>query len=155
EFSPRAEPTPQVVARFEHGRSARLNIEVVGEGLAFVKGKIRDVDLWLLLDTASPSVLSKGVAQRLGLGPFGEEPESATGEAPAVRTLQDVTILLPGVELTQRSVSSYDMDRYQTSLGHKVDGILGAAFFASVVVQLDYARAQVAVSDPKTHRFSK
>src|SRR5262249_49412265 len=152
---PATTPAPEMTARFDSGRSApRIPLEVAGEGLAFVKGRIRDVDVWLLLDTASASVVSKGVAQRLGLVPLGEEPDAA-GERPSVRTLRDVTIRLPGVELAQPSVSSYDLDRYQTSLGHRVDGILGTGFFGSFVVELDYTRALLTIWNANAHRLSK
>src|SRR5262249_4859261 len=47
------------------------------------------------------------------------------------------------------------LDRYQTSLGHRVDGILGTGFFGSFVVELDYTRALLTIWNANAHRLSK
>ena len=153
---PAASATPAVRApiHFDKGHSARgIPVEIAGEGLAFVKGKVQDVDVWFLLDTASASVLSQKVAQRVGLSAPEGSPASGAEEGRAARPLPGFTIVFPGVAATLSAVSSLDLEPFQTALGHRVDGILGAPFFASFVVELDYARATVALSDPKAYRF--
>jgi PDZ domain-containing protein/aspartyl protease len=149
--------TPAVGApiRFDKGHSARgIPVQIAGEGLAFVKGKVQDVDVWLLLDTASASVLSQKVAEKLGLSAPESSPASGTEESRPTRALPGVNVSFPGVAVTLSSVSSFDLESFQTVLGHRVDGILGAPFFESLVVEIDYARATVALSDPKVYRFA-
>jgi len=152
-----AMPAPRVEARFDTGRSAReIPVEIAGEGLVFVKGRVRDADGWFLLDTASTSsVLSKRLALKLGLA----SPEDFLGAATRddglpVRILPEVTLRLPGVALTQAPMPSYDLDSLQIALGHRVDGVLGVPFFQSLAVELDYAGATMTLSDPKTFRLS-
>ena len=144
-------PTPTVRLRSAQA-AASIPIEVAGEGLAFVKGQVRGTDLWLLLDTASPSVLSEKEANKLGFAGEDRPPGGAGESRYTVRTLSDVTVRLPGVEIQQPKVSSFDLDLLQTALGHKIDGILGAPFFESFVVTIDFARARLSLADPKTGR---
>ena len=148
-----ATPAPRAPIHFEKGHSARsIPVEIAGEGLAFVKGKVGDVDVWFLLDTASASMLSQKVAEKLGLSAPGDSPSGATEESRSPRPLPAITVAFPGVDATLSSVSSFDLDPFQTALGHRVDAILGAPFFESFVVELDYARAAVTLSDPKFYR---
>src|ERR1700694_1935355 len=145
-----APPTVRAPIHFDKGHSARsIPVEIAGEGLAFVKGKVQDVDVWFLLDTASAFVLSQKMAEKLGLSaPEGPLASGAEEGRPA-RTLPGITVAFPGVTATLSSVSSFDLDPFQTALGHRVDGILGAPFFASLVVELDYTRATVALSEDR------
>jgi hypothetical protein len=152
---PAVSATPALGApiHFEKGHSARsIPVEIAGEGLAFVKGKVRDVDVWFLLDTASASMLSQKVAEKLGLSAPGGSLAGAAEESRPLRPLPGITVAFPGVDATLSSVSSFDLDPFQTALGHRVDGILGAPFFETFVVELDYARATVTLSDPKFYR---
>src|SRR6266851_6588725 len=72
-------PAPRAPIHFEKGHSARgIPVEIAGEGLAFVKGKVRDVEVWFLLDTASASMLSQKVAEKLGLSEPGNFPAGPT-----------------------------------------------------------------------------
>ena len=148
-----ATPALRAPIHFEKGHSARgIPVEIAGEGLAFVKGKVQDADVWFLLDTASASMLSQKVAEKLGLSAPGNSPAGATEESRSPRPLSAITVAFPGVSATLSSVSSLDLDPFQTALGHRVDGILGAPFFESFVVELDYTRATVTFSDPKVSR---
>lgn len=150
-----ATPIDRASIHFEKGHSARgIPVEIAGEGLAFVKGKVQDADVWFLLDTASASMLSQKVAEKVGLSAPAGSTAGATEESRSPRPLPAVTVAFPGVAATLASVSSFDLDPFQTALGHRVDGILGASFFESFVVELDYARATVALSDPKVYRFA-
>jgi hypothetical protein len=155
---PAASATPALrpPIQFDKGHSAQsLPVEIAGEGLAFVKGKVQNVDVWFLLDTASACVLSQKVAEKLGLSPPGDSPAGGMKESRPPRPLPGITVAFPGVAATLSSVSSFDLDPFQTALGHRVDGILGAPFFESFVVELDYARATVTLSDPKVYRSAR
>jgi hypothetical protein len=154
---PAASAMPAVPApiHFDKGHSARsIPVEIAGEGLAFVKGKVQDLDVWFLLDTASACVLSQKIAEKLGLSAQEGSRASGTEESRPARPLPGVTVAFPGVAATLSSLSSLDLEPFQMALGHRVDGILGAPFFTSFVVELDYTRATVALSDPKAYRFA-
>jgi PDZ domain-containing protein len=142
-----AAPTPAASAsiRFAAGRSARIPIEIAGSGLVFVRARVREIDTWLLVSSGSPSLLSTRVATQASLSG-----EPGTFSSLPVELLHDVTVDLPGVTLTQATVSSLNLDPMQTSLGHPIGGILGIPFFESFVIILDYAHGQLELHDPKT-----
>ena len=138
-------PTPSASARFTAGHSARIPIEIAGSGLVFVRARVREVDTWLLVSSGSPSLLSTRVATQASLSG-----EPGTFSSLPAELLHDVTVDLPGVTLTQATVSSLNLDPMQTSLGHPIGGILGIPFFESFVIILDYARGQLELHDAKT-----
>lgn len=143
-------PTAEANVRFTSGHSARMPIEIAGSGLVFVRARVRDVDTWLLVSSASPSMLSSRVAAQASLSG-----EPGTLASLPIETLHDVTVDLPGVSLTQPVVSSLNLDPMQTSLGHPMGGILGIPFFESFVIILDYDRGQLELRDPKTFATSR
>src|SRR5712691_4669438 len=113
---PAVSATPAVRApiHFDKGHSARsIPVEIAGEGLAFVKGKVQDVDVWFLLDTASPSVLSQKFAEKLGLSAPEGSPASGTEEGRPPRLLPGFIVAFPGVAATLSSVSSLDLEPFQ------------------------------------------
>ncbi len=148
---PAAQPgsgTAQFAARHE---ARAIPLDVVGEGLAFVQGQVQGTRVWLLLDTGSPSVLSRKLADKLGL-PGEDAAASGAPDQVPIRRLRDVAVDLPGVRILQPAVSSLDLDRLETLLGHRLDGILGTPFFESAVVEIDFAGRTLALSDPAAPR---
>jgi hypothetical protein len=154
--TPAPSPAPTRTVVFESGNAARaIPIDVAGDGLAFVKGQVGGNEVWLLLDTGSTSILSERLAEKLSLPGEGGLAGGGSGESRLPqRMLRDATIRLPGVEITQSGISSLDLDLLQTALGHRIDGILGTPFFESLVVEIDFARATVALRDPKRYRYA-
>ena len=155
---PPVSPTPagKPSMRFEASAGPiSIPIEIAGSGLAFVRARVRDVEVWLLLNTVSPSVLSQHAATRAGLE--GEPGSLAVkgGESPIpVEVLREVTIQFPGAELAQPTISSFDLDPMQTALGHPIDGILGIPFFESSVIAVDYGARRLELFDPERFRYS-
>src|SRR6266705_2931373 len=94
-------PSPAGSIRFDsHPTEHATSIEIAGSGLPFVRGRIRDSDLWFLLDTASPSVLSLKAATRLGLEGESRFLGGGTSESKfPIQVLHNVTVRLAGVEL--------------------------------------------------------
>jgi predicted aspartyl protease len=154
--SPSPTPPPAGAIRFDsHPIAHAMPIEIAGNGLPFVRGRIRDSDLWFLLDTASPSVLSVKAATRLGLeGESGFLGGRNSESKFPIQVLHNVTVRLAGVELDQPAVSSFDLDLMQTALGHPIDGILGTPFFESFVVVIDYSARRLELRDPKHFRYT-
>jgi hypothetical protein len=148
---PTVSPTPARPAslRFD-GSASPIPIEIAGSGLAFVRARVRDAEVWLLLHTASASVLSRKTATRAGLD--GEPGVLGESQIP-VELLRDVTIRLPGAELAQPTISSFDLDPMQTALGHPIDGILGIPFFESAVIAIDYGARRLELFDSESFRY--
>lgn len=107
-----------------------------GFGPAFVRAKVKGALFWFLLDTASPSAFGQRQAQAIDLSD----------------EKSDLSVELPGVTFTMRSVGIRDLAPRQLALGHKLDGILGSEFFARFLVTLDFQRNTVTISDARTAR---
>lgn len=157
---PAASPTPTPAwrpaasVRFDSGKKAlAIPLETAGNGLLFVRGTVRGSPLWFLLDTASASVVSARAAIQLGLetqsqDAYGKDAEGAS----AVERLAHVAVRLPGIEIEETQVSSFDLSLLQTALGHPIDGILGVPFFENLVVVTDYAAGRLDLYDPEAFR---
>ncbi len=151
-------PTPTLAERgqavFESGRSARqIPIEVGSSGLLFVRARVSGTPFWFLLDTGSPSIFGERQAIQLGLPIEGGAPGAANGEKKSsTGLLPNLTVELPGVRVTQPTVSSFDVAPLQTALGHAVDGILGTSFFDRFVVAIDFEAQVLNLHEPADYR---
>ncbi len=144
-------PAPnRVEARFDSGQIAHgIPAEVAGAGLLFVRGRIKDAPFWFLLDSAAASAFGERQAVRVGLK-SEDAPLAGGGQENRVRMslLHDFSIQFPGVTVTQPAVSCFDLDPLQVALGHRVDGILGSAFFGRFVIEIDFQKRVVSFVDP-------
>ena len=150
--------TSQSVVRFAPGRSSvSIPMELSDSGIPFVRGQLGEAQVWLLLDTASSSVLGRRAAIQAGLkseaAPSDGDKRESSGVA--VEQISTVSVRFKGVEIDQRNVPSFDLDPLQTALGHPVDGILGAPFFESLVLTFDYSIPSLELSDPKSFHPSE
>jgi len=151
-----APPAESVQAVFESGRSARIPIEVGGSGLLFVRARISGTPLWFLLDTASPSILGTRQAIQLGLlPPAALQPKDSSQPAASPAALSNLIVELPGVRVTQPTVSSLDTAPLQTALGHKVDGVLGTRFFGRFAVSIDSEAGVMELFEPPLPRIEE
>ncbi len=107
-----------------------------GYGPAFVKAKVKNTFFWFLLDSASPSAFGRRQAQMIDL---------SSGKS-------DISVELPGVAFTMRSVGIADLGPRQIALGHTLDGVLGTEFFARFLVKLDFQRSKLTLADARTAR---
>jgi PDZ domain len=140
---------PQTLVRFDSsGRAASIPVELSGNGLVFVRGQAGGTTLWFLLNTASPSALSRKAATQAGLEIVTESSGGENESGVPVGRIAGVTVRLKGAVLDQRQVSSWDFDPLQSALGHPVDGILGTPFFESLVVVVDYSIPALELYDP-------
>jgi hypothetical protein len=67
--------------------------------------------------------------------------------------VKGVSFALPGVTLTDQTVTAIPLDALEGPLGHAIDGVLGYDFLSRFVVELDYAKNTLTLYDPATgHR---
>jgi predicted aspartyl protease len=108
------------------------------DGHVGIKVRIADRDWFFLLDTGAQSILvDSRVLRAAGVDGSGAmEVRGATRSGGlSVATLRDISI--DGAEMQDVVVSSIDIAK---SLGGvKIDGILGYPFFASALVEMDFA----------------
>jgi predicted aspartyl protease len=108
------------------------------DGHVGIKVRIADRDWFFLLDTGAQSILVDSHVLRAagvdGAGAMEVRGAKRTGGL-SVATISDLTI--DGAEMRNVVVSSIDIAK---SLGGvKIDGILGYPFFASALVEMDFA----------------
>jgi hypothetical protein len=149
--------TPPPSYRFSSG-GATLNIpvELIANGLVFVRAKVNDHPGWFILDNASQGFsVDRDYARRISLKSSG----SATargGGSDAIETgvVRDVQISLPGLELTHRNLVAIDLKALEPTIGHEVDGIIGSRLFDDFVVVVEYEHRWVSVHLPKEFKPS-
>jgi hypothetical protein len=157
-LSPAQTPeTSRASVRFDAGKSSvSIPMELSASGIPFVRGQAGEAPVWLLLDTASSSVLGRRAAIQAGLKSetvsSGGDQREASGVA--VEQISKVSVRFKGVEIDQRNVSSFDLDPLQTALGHPVDGVLGAPFFESLAVTFDYSVPSLELRDAESFHSS-
>jgi hypothetical protein len=114
-----------------------------------VRGRVSGTPFWFLLDTASPSIFGQRQASSLGLPAEGISlPADHGKKKSSIGALHNLTVELPGVQVTQPTVSSLDLTPLQTALGHVVDGVLGAPFFDRFVVSIDVEARVLELFEP-------
>lgn len=135
-------------ARARTGEPAEFPMEF-REGLIWVSVAVpeRPDGLWFLLDSgASASVVDVRTARRLHL-PLGERvrvagvASSKSGYWPVRLSARLGDLALPADYL------ALDLRRLSEACDRPVDGLLGADFFRSRVVEVDYARQRLRVRD--------
>lgn len=149
--------TPPPSYRFSSGGAAlNIPIEVVANGLIFVRAKVNDHSGWFILDNASQGfTVDHDYAQQIGLQNSGSA--SARGGGSNVITagvVRDVQLSLPGLELTHRNLVVIELKPLEPSVGHEVDGIIGSRLFDDFVVVVDYEHRSVSVYSPKEYKPS-
>jgi hypothetical protein len=148
--------SPPPSYRFSSGGAAlNIPIEVVANGLIFVRVKVNDHPGWFILDNASQGfTVDRDYAQQIGLQNSGSA--SARGGGSNVITagvVRDVQLSLPGLELTHRNLVVIELKPLEPSVGHEVDGI-GSRLFDDFVVVVDYEHRSVSVYSPKEYKPS-
>ena len=117
------------------------------DGMIWVKVALagqREPLNFLLDSGAGASVLDLGTARRLGvkLGDR-EEVQGVHGRAVAYR-VNDLSARV-GTVSTPRSMLALDLAGVSAGLHQRIDGLLGADFFLSRIVQIDYAAGKIRV----------
>ena len=110
--------------------------------------------LWFILDSgAGGNVVNASTAKRLGLTvTAGAQAHGAGGRVDA-GILRGSRIRLPGLaDMGDSMMTTIDLDMLALRTGHPCDGIIGLPFWQSAVVEIDYARSELVLHDPRTWR---
>jgi hypothetical protein len=106
--------------------------------------------LSFVLDTASTKmIVDRTLATSLGLkaGGSGSLQGAGAGRIP-IEFIHNVSIGLPDIESTGYEFSTADLQPLETSLGVRVDGILGYELFSRFVVTVDYKAKTMTLNSP-------
>lgn len=119
-----------------------------------VEGKVNGVPMRLVLDTgAAGSVLDEDRARSLGLKLRGSQrAQGAGGEVQGSR-VSDVRVGLPGVELSDQTMTTLSLSALSARTGRPMDAILGAPLFRGMAVEIDYPRRLVSLHDAASFRY--
>jgi hypothetical protein len=151
-----ASPSPPSY-RFSSGNSSlNIPIEVVANGLVFVRVKVNGHPGWFILDNASQGfTVNRDYARGISLSSSGKAAARGGGSnAIEAQVFRDVEISLPGFDLTHRNLIGIDLKALEPAVGHEVDGIVGSRLFDDFVVAVDYEHHSVSVYLPKEYKPS-
>jgi hypothetical protein len=107
--------------------------------------------LSFVLDTGSArTLIDRTLATGLGLKASGKGSLQGAGAGRVpIEFIPDVRLAFPGVESTGFELSTADLRPLESSLGVKVDGILGYELFQRFVVTVDYESKSVTFCLPE------
>ncbi len=144
--------------RFSSGDAAlNIPVEVVADGLVFVRATVNEHPGWFILDNATQGfVVDRNYAQRIALLSNGGATAHGGGsDAINVGIVRDVKIGLPGLELTHRNLVVIDLKPLEPVVGHVIDGIIGSRLFDDFVVLVDYEHHLASVYLPDRYQPSE
>ncbi len=137
-----------------NSESLQIPVEVVADGLVLVQAKVNGHPGWFIVDNAVQGfVVDDAFAKNISPQMSGSALTRGEGpKATEAKVIRDVTIGLPGLELTHRILIAIDLKSLEPAIGHEVDGIIGSRLFDHFVVLVDYERHWLSVYDPVGHR---
>lgn len=113
---------------------------------------------WFILDSGANScVIDKNFARIVGLHPAtgGHASGAGKGAVPYERYRENVRFNVGGLPLECLGhVIGLDLREQPKIIGAKIAGILGTDFFASYVIEIDYARRVVRAFEPNGFRYT-
>jgi hypothetical protein len=137
-------------ARFAADRKSTFGFDW-RNGMIFVPVRLNGSrPLSFVLDTGSTRmIVDRALATSLGLKASGSGSLQGAGAGRIpIEIIHDVGIALPGIESTGYEFSTADLQPLETSLGVRVDGILGYELFSRFVVTVDYEAKTMTLNSP-------
>ena len=109
------------------GSALNIPVELVANGLVFVRAKVNGHEGSFILDNGSQGfTIDRDYASKIGLQASGSVAARGGGaNAIDAGVIRNVEIGLPGLELTHRNLVVIDLKSLEPSVGHEVDGIIG------------------------------
>jgi len=157
-FCPRQTPSSLPPSyRFSSGGAAlNIPVEVIANGLVFVRATVNNHPGWFILDNASQGfTVDREYARQIALRSSGSATARGGGaNAIDVGVIQDVQLGLPGLVLTHRNLVAMELKPLEPSVGHEVDGIIGSRLFDDFVVEVDYEHRRLSVYSTKEYKPS-
>lgn len=113
--------------------------------------------LWFSLDSgAGTNYVDRGVARAHGLDFAGKAQVRGAGSGKVdVDVIPDVAFQLPGLVVRRQPFHATDLGSLQAGWGRRLDGFLGYHFLERFVVEVDYPRHLMTISDPGAYRDLK
>jgi Aspartyl protease/PDZ domain len=138
------------------GAALNIPVELIGNGLVFVKATVNGHAGWFILDNASQGfTVDRSFAGQIALQSSGSVAARGGGsDSVDAGVVRDVEIGLSGMVLTHRSLVVIDLKPLEPSVGHEVDGIIGSRLFDDFVVVVDYEHRLVSVYSPIEYKPS-
>jgi hypothetical protein len=125
------------------------------QGMIFVPVRVNGSrPLSFVLDSGSTrTLIDRSVAASLGLKVSGSGSLQGAGAGRIlIDFVRDVRLSLPGLDSAGYELSTADLKPLESTLGVKVDGILGYELFSRFVVGLDYESKRVTITAPEAFR---
>ena len=127
------------------------------EGMIFIPVRLNgSKPLSFVLDSGSAKTLvDRTLAASLGLKASGSGSIQGAGAGRIpIEFVPDVSVGLPGVECAGFELSTADLKPLETSVGAKVDGIIGYELLRRLVVTVDYETRTLTLTRPEDFRAS-
>jgi hypothetical protein len=148
--------SPPSYAFSSGGATLNIPIDVVANGLVFVRTKVNNRPGWFILDNATQGfTVDRDFARKLSLQ-SGSTAVARGGGPTKIEAdiLRNVQISFPGLKLTHRNLVEIDLKSLEPTVGHEVDGIIGSRLFDDFVVAIDYHRRSLSIYSPHYYRPS-
>ncbi|MGB9180402.1 MAG: aspartyl protease family protein, partial [Pyrinomonadaceae bacterium] len=142
--------------RFASGKSAlKIPFDLSGN-LILLPVRVNDSEpLWFIFDTGADStVIDAALVKQLHLSPVGKITGSGSGGSAEAVILKGISLKLPDVEASHRTVAALPLDFLSAPLGRKISGILGNDITKEFVVEIDYAARNINLYEPLSYRYS-
>lgn len=145
-------PGPARDTRFDAAKPATLDVTRVRTGHLLVPVTIdgKDAGMFIFDTGAGGTVISKSVAERLGLTPFGELPMVGVGGTIKTSFVRPGSMSVGPMTIDQPLMTTLDTGFLTTAMGTEISGIIGYGLMHRCIVEFDKTNARVALHDPRT-----
>lgn len=143
--------------RFDSGKSAlKIPFELYNNQIYLQIPVNGSKPLWLILDTAATTILSRSAMQKLGLKVQEQGEFQSKGESIKFKyaLTKNVSFKLPGATFKLQKVPVTDFESVEKCVGHPADGILGLEFFGSAVVEIDYKNRFLNIFEAESYKYN-
>ena len=143
--------------RFSSGKSAlKIPFELHNNQI-YLQITVNDSKpAWFILDTGAGNIISRSLAQKLGLKLQEQGEFQAPGKSGIFKyaLTKKVSFKLPGAVLTDENVAVVAFEDVEKCVGHSTDGIIGFELFNSAVVEIDYKMRLLNIFGAKSYQYS-
>jgi hypothetical protein len=138
---------------FDGALPADLEVVKAPTGHLLVPARVNGEDVgWFIFDTgAGINVVSKKLAERLGLRQLGEVPATGAGGTSGQPLYRPASLGVGRATLAEPLVMGLDLEFLSAPMGREIAGIVGFGVLARSVAEIDMAGPRVALHDPATY----
>ncbi len=108
-----------------------------------------------ILDTgAEVTVINTSRLAKLGLKSLGSLAVGAGGGDVEMSYIDGVSLAVPGLTVGPQVVTAVPLDPMEPLFGHPIDGVLGYDFLSRFVVEVDYEKKTLTLTDPAGYQHT-